>query len=85
MGTNNEDRGPTSIFSGAMAAVTTRNVKSMRFLAASTFTSLTFMYDAADPNQVNPNVPTYPALAEINDVKSFRLLTGAIEVNFYGV
>jgi len=78
-----EEQGPTSVFNGPMGAASTRLAKSITFLAASTFTSLTFMYDAAEPGAANPNVPTYPVLSQIRDVKSFRLLTGACVVIFY--
>lgn len=78
-----ETTGPQDVFTGPMGAVVTRRVRSMTFLAASTFTSIAFMFPSGEATAAAPATPTYPALLEIENLKSFRLLTGSAIVTFY--
>jgi hypothetical protein len=78
-----EETGPTDIFTGAMASVITRRVKRIQVMVACTFTTLTFMYPSGEAQATSATAPTYPPLAEIRDVKTFRLATGTVLVTFY--
>jgi hypothetical protein len=78
-----EDAGPTDVFTGPMATAITRRVKCMKFITNATFTTLTFMFTSGESQAVAPTGPTYPALFELGDIKTFRLLTGSAVVTFY--
>lgn len=77
------EAGPTDVFNGAMASVITRRVKKMTVIANCTFTSLSFMFPSGEAQAAAPTAPTYPALTEFINVKSFRLATGTVLVTFY--
>lgn len=74
--------GPVEFWDGPMGAVVTRKTKVIKVMEEATFTTLTMQFPAtpATSGAANPNALTYPALAEIRDVASFRLLTGSIQV-----
>lgn len=80
--------GPTELFSGPMAALQVRKIKSIFVLSAATFTKLNFQFPASTPTTpVDPNNPstvTFPQLFEIGYVKSFQLLTGVVQVIYDG-
>jgi hypothetical protein len=78
-----EQIGPTDVFTGPMASAVTRRVKSMKFITASTFTSISFMFTSGEALAASATAPTYPAILEIENIKSFRLLTGSAIVVFY--
>lgn len=80
-----EDTGPTSLFTGAMASPIKRRVKTIEILADATFTVLEFMWDGGEALQAAPTAITYPvgAFADLDNVKRFQLLTGTILVTFY--
>lgn len=77
-----DELGPVEFWDGPMAAVVTRKVKLIKVVETATFTTLTMQFPAtpATTGAANPNALTYPSLAEIRDVASFRLLTGSIHV-----
>lgn len=77
-----DELGPVEFWDGPMAAVVTRKVKLLKVLEDATFTSLTMQFPAtpATTGAANPSAIAFPALAEIRDVASFRLLTGSIQV-----
>ncbi len=84
-----EDLGPTEFFQGPMVNTVTRNVKLIKMLANSTFAAggLVMMYPAAAPvapDAIAPSsITSFPAFIEIEDVKSFKLATGSIQVIYY--
>lgn len=73
--------GPTEFWDGPMGAVVARKTKLIKVVETATFTTLTMQFPAtpATAGAADPNALTYPALAEIRDVASFRLLTGSIQ------
>lgn len=73
--------GPVEFWNGPMGAVVVRKTKVINVLADATFTTLTMQFSAtpATAGAANPSALTFPALAEIRDVASFRLLTGSIQ------
>lgn len=73
--------GPVEFWKGAMAAVITRKTKVIIVMETAVFTTLTMQFPAtpATTGAVNPSTLTFPALAEIRDVASFRLLSGSIQ------
>lgn len=79
--------GPTEFFSGAMAAVITKKVKKIIVIADATFTTLTMQWPPSPTGTgaVAPTTLTFLAAAkyEIEDVASFRLATGAIQVIYH--
>lgn len=77
-----DELGPVEFWDGPMGAVVTRKVKLLKVVEEATFTSLTMQFPAtpATAGAANPSTMTFPALAEIRDVASFRLLTGSIQV-----
>lgn len=74
--------GPVEFWKGAMGAVVTRRTKVVKIMEAAAFTTLTMQFPAtpATAGAVNPSTLSFPPLAEIRDVASFRLLSGAIQV-----
>lgn len=78
------DQGPTDLFTGPMASAINRRVKKMLIVTNATFTApLTFMYTSGEGQAVTASGITFPALLVLNDIKSFRLLTGTALVVFY--
>jgi hypothetical protein len=78
-----DEAGPQDVFTGPMAAVITRRVKRMFILSNATFTSMAYMFPSGEALAVPTTTPTYPALTELRNIKSFRLLTGSALVVFY--
>jgi hypothetical protein len=74
--------GPTEFWDGAMSAVVTRKTKVIKVIEDAAFTTLTMQFPAtpATTGAANPNALSFPALAEIRDVASFRLASGSIQV-----
>jgi hypothetical protein len=81
--------GATEFFQGAMANTVAKNTKKIKMLANSTFAAggLVMMFQAApaapDALAQPSSITSFPALAEIENVKSFKLLTGSIQVIYY--
>lgn len=67
-----------------MATGITRFAQKIKILEDATFTTLTFKFPGGETQAANPNAVTYLAAAsiELEEVKTFRLLTGSIMVWF---
>lgn len=76
--------GPTEFFTGPMGSVITKKVKMIKIVADAIFTTLTMQFPGVTVGNgiVNPSTLTFLAAAryEIEDVASFRLLSGSIQV-----
>lgn len=77
--------GPTEFFTGPMSAVITRKVKMIKIVADAIFTTLTMQFPGTPTvgnGVVNPNTLTFTSNSSywIEDVASFRLLSGSIQV-----
>lgn len=85
----NAPLGPVAIFSGAMDTTIERNVRQIRMIEDSIFATLQyqFTYANADESAIEDTAAdasgvTFPALLKIQNVKSFKLTSGTVEVVF---
>jgi len=76
--------GLNEFFTGPMSSVITRKVKRIKIVSDAVFTTLTMQFPAGTVGNgaVNPSTLTFLASAPyiLEDVASFRLLSGSIEV-----
>lgn len=79
-----ESPGSCDIFTGPMSTAVTRFALKIKILEDAVFTTLTFRFPGGETQAANPNVVTYLAGASIEllEVKTFRLLSGSIMVQF---